>query len=247
MILRHIDIEPQPVNLRDGEHRLLGAAVAGIHQVAVVDIAPRHNAVERSHHLAEALLFQQAFEYRLGLPVCGKLFVIFLLRNSILFAQPGPALVGGLRELEIRPGLIDLLVDFRDIERRQQLALLHGLTDVLEPLLHIAAGARIYLCLVNALQGTRQRQPGFMAAGAWLDDTHLQDIACRGPRGQHLGVCVAQQQHAAKTEQQQCNHGCGGQACDADDPGAILFLRVVDLVRFRRVLMFWALVCHITS
>ncbi len=45
--LRHVDVQAQRVDLRDREQRLSRSAIAGIDEIAHVDIAPGHHAVER--------------------------------------------------------------------------------------------------------------------------------------------------------------------------------------------------------
>ena len=64
--LRNINIQTQRIDLRDGEQCLTRAAIACIDQVADIDAAARHHAVERRNHLVEVLQVAQSRGVRLG-------------------------------------------------------------------------------------------------------------------------------------------------------------------------------------
>ncbi len=170
--LRHIDIQAQGIDLRHGEQRLAGAAIAGVDQVADIDIAPGDDAVKRRHHLIEALKLAQAPDVgirsgkiRLGLVVGALTLIQILLRHRVLFPQALPAIGGALRQggagvglRARRHGLRQFLFDLRRGDLGQQFTLVDRTADVLAPTDDIAVAARIDRRFDDPQQRPRQRE-----------------------------------------------------------------------------------------
>ena len=62
----------------------------------------------------------------------------------------------GLRLRELRPALIQLLIELRRVDLGEQVAVLHLIADVNAPLAHVAVGARVNDRLLERLHAPRK-------------------------------------------------------------------------------------------
>jgi hypothetical protein len=128
--LRHVDVDPQRVGLRQQEQRAPGA---GVDEVADVDVAPRDDAVERRDDALESFHLLQALHVGVGggevglrLLRAAAALVELLLRDDVLLAQRLPARDRAARERQARRRLVarrdrlrELLVDLRSCRSRR--------------------------------------------------------------------------------------------------------------------------------
>jgi hypothetical protein len=156
--LRHVYINPQPIRLRDVKQFLRRTACAAcIDQRADIDVARGHRAVERRIDFLERLGFfeprdveTRGIERGFLREHVADLFVGFLFRHRLALQHVGPAIRCTFRQREIGLGIREigargaqLIVHFRCIDFREQLAVFHVRADIGVPLLQIAVGARV--------------------------------------------------------------------------------------------------------
>ena len=122
-----------------------------------VDVARRHNAVERRHDVGEPLLRLQPIDIGLSRVNLGGscvrvavLLVCSLLRHRRRGAQRVPARSRHLRQRQVRLGLQefalrdgDAFVELRSVDDSENVALMDLGADVLAPFLHVAAHLRM--------------------------------------------------------------------------------------------------------
>ena len=130
-----------------------------------------------------------------GLLIAAALGVGFLLRDRIGLAQRLIAVgidLGQIHRghdlLARRPGLQQLLIDFRRIDIRQQLALRDVAADVLVPAQQIAVGAGVDRRLDISLQSARQHQFLVRLFGRGMDHGHRGHGVLLSGVGQHVAV-----------------------------------------------------------
>ncbi len=231
--LRHAHVEPQPVGLGHHEQRAPGAAVAGIDEVADIDVALGDHPVHRRDDPLEAFQLGEAAHVRVGRRevrhrlVVGALAVVeFLLRDRIALAQLLRAIERGLRQsqrglhlLALRHGLREFLVDLGRVELGEHLAGLHVRADIGVPAAHVAAGARVDRRLHVAAQGAGQGQARIALGGARLDHAHVLARVLLGKPVEPAAVQIVGHQGARRERGQHHAHHHQG------EPGASADLR----------------------
>src|SRR5882672_5063615 len=170
--LRHTHIRADGVGSGQHEHLLRDAAVAGVNQVAEVDIATSDHATERSVNAFERFQFLEAPDIGLrrsyrGAPggIITDSVVYFLFGYTVSFDQFFKTCGGdarkifiGLHGAEVGARLRKLLIDFRSLDFGQEIALLHMAADVVVPLFDVASSARVDWRLHIGLQRGWQDQ-----------------------------------------------------------------------------------------
>ena len=186
--LRNADVNTKRIDARDVEH-LSARRRPGVDESAGIDIAARKHAGKRSVYILERLkLFETAdIRIRSGkvrerLLVAAGLLVGFLLRNRVRLAQIRPTVGGDLGQcqcgfdlLTTGPGLRELLIDFRCVDRRQQFTLLHLASNVLVPAQKVAIRAGKNGGLDIGLQVSRQHQFVVSRLGLGLYNRNVRD------------------------------------------------------------------------
>src|SRR6267154_4379295 len=170
--LGHTHIRTDGVGSGQHEHLLRDAAVAGVNQVAEVDIATSDHATERSVNAFERFQFLEAPDIGLrrsdrGAPggIVTDSVVYFLFGYPVSFDQFFKTCGGDAREIfiglhgaEVGARLRKLLIDFRGFDFCEEIALLHMAADVVVPRFDVAGGARVDWRLHIGLQRGWQRQ-----------------------------------------------------------------------------------------
>src|ERR1700733_973325 len=182
--LGYRDVQPELLYGRDVKEFPRLRAGPSVDECSNVRIARRDDAVEGGIDLLKRLQLLQASYIRSA--GCGRCFhraeitdrlVGFLLGHGARAHQVKPAVRGdlgnvqvGLRGIQLRLSLLQLLVDFGSFDLREQLAFLDMRADVEIPALEIATGSRINRSVAECLCVAGQYY--FLSGGAFSRKNH---------------------------------------------------------------------------
>ena len=169
--LRHLGVDAQAMDVRQAK-QLRARRLTGVDEIAHIGVSSGDDAVEGGDHALEGLEIGESRDVLpgrihgglLGGGV-GRAVVRILDGNRLRLEQALPTLVGderygqiGLRGCEIRMRLLPLLVHFRCLDVRQQVAFVDLGADVGAPALQISAGSGVNRRFDVSLDDAREHQ-----------------------------------------------------------------------------------------
>ena len=141
--------------------------------MARVDVARRHDPIERRTNNLVALEIFVFAQGRLGLQHRGMLVVVILLGDDAVAQQDGIALVGDQRKLIIGAVVGDLLIGFRRLDFREHLAGADAVAFVDVDRLQIAGDLGVNLGFIKAAHGGRQPEVAGRRHARYLGYQHV--------------------------------------------------------------------------